>query len=189
MDAKNKLQRAGLIESLNNIAQKNLTKSQAGQFKQFIASAMHFYPDADYLRRPAEDIFHSLWGLLSFSLNPAPSLGSCGAAVRVFNPDPGVDGWSSRFTSIYISQSDMPFLVDSLRIVLNRRELNIYILQSNPIWAVRDENGLLLSTHSDYMDGAEREALISIEVDRHAESELPDLHQELLAESSPGHLY
>jgi glutamate dehydrogenase len=181
MDAKNKLQRAGLIESLNNIAQKNLTKSQAGQFKQFIASAMHFYPDADYLRRPAEDIFHSLWGLLSFSLNPAPSLGSCGAAVRVFNPDPGVDGWSSRFTSIYISQSDMPFLVDSLRIVLNRRELNIYTLQSNPIWAVRDENGLLLSTHSDYMDGAEREALISIEVDRHAESELPDLHQELLA--------
>jgi glutamate dehydrogenase len=181
MDAKNKLQRADLIESLNRIAKKNLTNAQAGQFQQFIASAMHFYPDADYLRRPAEDIFHSLWGLLSFSLQPAPSLDSCGASVRVFNPDPDVDGWSSRYTSLYISQRDMPFLVDSLRIVLNRRELNIYTLQSNPIWAVRDQNGLLLSTHSDYIEGAEREALISIEVDRHSESELPDLHQELLS--------
>ena len=69
----------------------------------------------------------------------------------------------------------MPFLVDSLRIVLNRRGLNIYTLQSNPIWALRNDRGILTGYQSDYQEGAQREALISIEVDRHAESELADL--------------
>ena len=199
MDAKNKDQRAQLITSLNSIAKKQLTKLQAGQFEQFLVSAMHFYPDADYLNRPPEDIFFSLWGLLNFSASAAGSAGSlgsaepaestestkttdsCHAAVRVFNPDQESDGWSSRYTSIYINQRDMPFLVDSLRIVLNRRGLNIYTLQSNPVWAVRSEQGLIESTHKDYADGAQREALISIEVDRHSEAELPDLYLELMA--------
>ena len=63
MDAKNKGQRAGLIQSLNKIASKRLNKSQAQQFDNFTANAMHFYPDADYLARPPEDIFWNLWGL------------------------------------------------------------------------------------------------------------------------------
>ena len=181
MDAKTKGQRTDLLKSLTSIAKKNLNKSQARQFEQFVVSAMHFYPDADYLDRPAEDIFHSLWGLLSFSALAAEPVNGCHAALRVFNPRPESDGWSSRYTSIYINQRDMPFLVDSLRIVLNRRGLNIYTLQSNPVWALRNDQGLLESTHKDYLEGAQREALILIEVDLHAESELADLQLELMA--------
>ena len=181
MDAKTKGQRTDLLKSLTSIAKKNLNKSQARQFEQFVVSAMHFYPDADYLDRPAEDIFHSLWGLLSFSALAAEPVNGCHAALRVFNPRPESDGWSSRYTSIYINQRDMPFLVDSLRIVLNRRGLNIYTLQSNPVWALRNDQGLLESTHKDYLEGAQREALILVEVDLHAESELADLQLELMA--------
>ena len=181
MDAKTQGQRTDLLKSLVSIAKKKLNKSQARQFEQFIVSAMHFYPDADYLDRPAEEIFQSLWGLLSFSAMVAEPVDGCHAAVRVFNPDPDCDGWSSRYTSIYINQRDMPFLVDSLRIVLNRRGLNIYTLQSNPVWALRTHEGLLESTHKEYMEGAQREALIRIEVDLHSESELADLHLELMA--------
>mgnify|MGYP000391902793 CR=1 FL=1 len=181
MDAKNNGQRTDLMKSLASIAKKKLSKSQAAQFEQFVVSAMHFYPDADYLNRPVEDIFCSLWGLLDFSAAAIVPAEGCHAALRVFNPSPESEGWSSLYTSIYINQRDMPFLVDSLRIVLNRRGLNIYTLQSNPMWAVRKESGLLQSTHKDYTDGAQREALISIEVDRHSESELADLHLELMA--------
>ncbi|MDG1311226.1 MAG: NAD-glutamate dehydrogenase [Porticoccaceae bacterium] len=181
MDAKNNGQRTDLMKSLASIAKKKLSKSQAAQFEQFVVSAMHFYPDADYLNRPVEDIFCSLWGLLDFSAAAIVPAEGCHAALRVFNPSPETEGWSSLYTSIYINQRDMPFLVDSLRIVLNRRGLNIYTLQSNPMWAVRNESGLLQSTHKDYTDGAQREALISIEVDRHSESELADLHLELIA--------
>ncbi len=181
MDAKDKQQRAVLIKSLQSIAKKKLSKSQAIQFQQFIDSAMHFYPDTDYLSRQPEDIFFSLWGLLNFSSAATEPSASCQAALRVFNPEQEVDGWSSRYTSIYINQRDMPFLVDSLRMVLNRRGLNIFTLQSNPVWAVRNDRGALESCHKNYTEGAQREALISIEVDRHAAAELAELHLELAA--------
>jgi glutamate dehydrogenase len=181
MDAKNINQRGELITSLNKIATRQLTQFQAQQFDNFIANAMHFYPDADYLARPAQDIFWNLWGLCRFSAESVEATNAENRArVRVFNPDPELDGWSSAHTTIYINQRDMPFLVDSLRIVLNRRGLNIFTLQSNPVWVVRNPQGAVERTHADFAEGAEREALITVEVDLHAESEFVDLRRELL---------
>lgn len=181
MDAKNSSQRTQLLASLGKLARKNLEKSQARLFTQFIASAVHFHPDAEYLGRSEADIFHSLWGLLNFAIDRPLSSGGCQASIRVFNPAIDTDGWSNRHTSIFINQRDMPFLVDSLRIVLNRRDLNIYSLQSNPVWVVRDNQGVLQSTHAEYIEGATHEALINIEIDRHADDELDLLRQELMA--------
>ena len=169
------------LQSLKAIAKKKLNKPQLQQFEQFIASAVHFHPDTEYLNRPAKVIFNSLWELLVFCSAAAEPISGRSASVRVFNPDIQVESWDSRYTCIYINQIDMPFLVDSLRIVLNRRGLNIYTLQSNPMWAVRDDSGILQSTSADYAAGAQKEAFISIEVDRHTEAELHDLYRELLA--------
>ena len=127
MDAKNSSQRTQLLTSLGKLAKKKLDKSQARLFTQFIASAVHFHPDSEYLGRSEADIFHSLWGLLNFAIDRPLSSGGCQASIRVFNPAIDTDGWSNRHTSIFINQRDMPFLVDSLRIVLNRRDLNIYL--------------------------------------------------------------
>ena len=139
MDAQNNRQRADLIVSLTKIAGRQLNKSQAEQFDNFITNAMHFYPDADYLARPSEEMFWNLWGLRRFSGEAIPmAADESRARVRVFNPEPEQDGWSSAHTTIYINQRDMPFLVDSLRIVLNRRGLNIFTLQSNPVWVLRN---------------------------------------------------
>ncbi|MDG0972396.1 MAG: NAD-glutamate dehydrogenase [Porticoccaceae bacterium] len=185
MDAKYMAQRGDLIQLLDKIASKNLNESQAQQFGNFTANAMHFYPDADYLARPPEDIFWNLWGLCQFSAEAASPVKEAEtvsrAKVRVFNPEPKVDGWSSGLTTIYINQRDMPFLVDSLRNVLNRRGLNIYTLQSNPVWTVRDGQGAIANISSDYTESAEREAFITIEVDAHTQSELTDLHLDLMS--------
>ncbi len=181
MDTKNNNQRGELIAALNKIAARQLTQAQTHQFDNFIANAMHFYPDADYLARPAQDIFWNLWGLCRFSAEQVDAASAENRArVRVFNPDSERDGWSSAHTTIYINQRDMPFLVDSLRIVLNRRGLNIFTLQSNPVWVKRKAEGIVERLYSDFAEGAEKEALITIEVDLHLESELADLRRELL---------
>jgi glutamate dehydrogenase len=181
MDAQNNRQRADLIVSLTKIAGRQLNKSQAEQFDNFITNAMHFYPDADYLARPSEEMFWNLWGLRRFSGEAIPmAADESRARVRVFNPEPEQDGWSSAHTTIYINQRDMPFLVDSLRIVLNRRGLNIFTLQSNPVWVLRNAGGVIDCIYTDFVEGAEREALITIEVDLHVASELADLRRELL---------
>ncbi|MDB4581354.1 hypothetical protein N9083_02775, partial [Porticoccaceae bacterium] len=85
MDAKNINQRGELITSLNKIATRQLTQFQAQQFDNFIANAMHFYPDADYLARPAQDIFWNLWGLCRFSAESVEATNAENRArVRVF---------------------------------------------------------------------------------------------------------
>ena len=64
MDVKNNVQRSEMLQSLKAIAKKKLNKPQLQQFEQFIASAVHFHPDTEYLNRPAKVIFNSLWELL-----------------------------------------------------------------------------------------------------------------------------
>ncbi|MCS5587560.1 MAG: NAD-glutamate dehydrogenase [Porticoccaceae bacterium] len=177
MEIKNNNRREELMQSLQAVAKKKLNKSQLRQFDQFIASAMHFYPDENYLSRPIEHIFSSLWELFSFgTIRDSHSY----SKVKVFNPDQKLRGWTDRYTTIFINQPDIPFLVDSLRIVFNRRGLNIYTLQSRPVWVLRDQKGAIQSTEKDYLEGAEREVFISAEVDRHTEDELADLSREVM---------
>lgn len=180
MDVKKDDRRQDLIKSLAVIAKKKINKSQQAQFNNFTANAIHFYPDADYLKRPAEDIFWNIWGLYLFAEKPLNIPEKQGAKVRVFNPSVKVDGWSSQYCTIYINQLDMPFLVDSLRVALNRRGLNIFTLQSNPVWVARDAAGTVHEISSSFVEGAEKESLITIEVDLLSDREMNELERELL---------
>ena len=184
MDVKQDNRRSQLIDSLTKLARGKLSKSRGALFQNFITNAIHFYPDQDYLNRPPEDIFWNIWGLysfgeLSFGSSIERSLSTHQAKVKVFNPSVESDSWSSQYTTIYINQKDMPFLVDSLRMTLNRRELNIYTLQSNLAWVVRDTNGVIKDVHPSFLEGATYEAFITIEVDMLTDRELEVLQREL----------
>lgn len=169
--------RQALVTNLKKIASKKLNTTQLKQFNQFIVSAMHSYPDEDYLSRPVDDLFCSIWALFSFA-----SAGDVNSytKVKVFNLKREPNNCGNHYTTIFINQPDLPFLVDSLRIIFNRRGLNIYTLQSRPIWVVRDPSGAIKSTQKDFLEGAEREVFISAEVDRHVEDELAELESEII---------
>jgi len=181
MDVKKNIGREELEGILKSVAADKLNPQRAAEFDNFITNAMQFYPDADYLSRPLEEIFFNIYGLFEFAENGARDKSPGQARVKAFNPQPEVDGWGSRNSIIYINQQDMPFLVDSLRMALNRHSLNIFTLQSNPIWVVRDSSAKLIASHKSYIEGAEREAFINIEVDIHRDSELVELQRELLS--------
>ncbi|MEZ5528908.1 MAG: NAD-glutamate dehydrogenase [Porticoccaceae bacterium] len=88
--------------------------------------------------------------------------------VRVFNPRLEDDGWVSDTTAIFIIQRDMPFLVDSVRILLNRNGLDVRISKSTLFNVVRDEEGNLVDFHDPTgYQHSRAEALIFIEVDLH----------------------
>ena len=181
MDVKKDDRRQDLIKSLDAIAKKKINKSQQVQFNNFTANAIHFYPDADYLKRPTENIFWSLWGLYLFAEQPFKDDAEEGSKVRVFNPSVEAEGWSSQYSTIYVNQRDMPFLVDSLRMALNRRGLNIFTLQSNPVWVLRDTSGTVQEISSSFVDSSEKESLITIEVDFLSDREIKELQRELLS--------
>ena len=58
------------------------------------------------------------------------SLAGTDPKVKSFNPNLEEDGWEHRYTQIFILQRDMAFLVDSMRMALNRRGLAIHSINS-----------------------------------------------------------
>ncbi len=85
--------------------------------------------------------------------------------IHVYNPDLEQHGWRAQHTVIEILQSDMPFLVDSVRMELNRRGLVIHTIHNEILFTQREGDKLLqLSNVAD--ENAHAEALIYLEVDR-----------------------
>ncbi len=88
----------------------------------------------------------------------------------MISPVAGEHGWSSRHTVIEIVNDDMPFLVDSASMEVNRQGLTLHLIV-HPIFAVeRDAGGALkgLYPREKKPDGA-RESFMHIEVDRLAD--------------------
>ena len=60
--------------------------------------------------------------------------------VRVFNTDEQRDGWDSTHTIVEVTTEDMPFLVDSLGMVLTQAGLTIHMMVL-PVLPVRRDRG------------------------------------------------
>ena len=67
--------------------------------------------------------------------------------VRAYNPTQEEHQWHSTHSVIEILSDDMPFLVSSIIMALDRQELHIHDLIHPVINVVRDPQGKLLSVH------------------------------------------
>lgn len=103
----------------------------------------------------------SLWKALNAKLNDQ-------TYIRVLNPEVSKHGWKSSHTVIELIINDMPFLVDSTRIALNRLGLSPHLILNSPVNVVRDYNGQV-SAISDTTQGLKdstTETIFFIEIDR-----------------------
>jgi glutamate dehydrogenase len=100
--------------------------------------------------------------------------------IRVFNPDFEDHGWQSTHTIIEIIHKDIPFLVDSIRMELNRREMAIHFINYAVLPLSRKKNGDL-DFKGCFNDKSDlKEAVVYIEVDRHTDQKLlTDLNSQL----------
>jgi len=100
---------------------------------------------------------------LAFGRNFAPGK----AKIRAYNPVPGQHGWQSTHTAIEIVNDDMPFLVDSVTMEVNRQGLTLHLVIHPVLRAVRDAKGELLSIFQPSESSEGRlESFMHIEVDR-----------------------
>jgi glutamate dehydrogenase len=90
--------------------------------------------------------------------------------VRVFNPDYEKHGWQSTHTAVEVLHPDVPFLVDSVRMELNRRGYSIHTLQNSVLSTRRNKKGELLEVLPKGTTGkdVQQESLIFLEIDRSA---------------------
>ncbi|UCP00157.1 NAD-glutamate dehydrogenase [Metapseudomonas lalkuanensis] len=88
--------------------------------------------------------------------------------VRVFNPDYEKHGWQSTHTAVEVLHPDIPFLVDSVRMELNRRGYSIHTLQNNVISVRRNAKGELVEVLPKGTQGKDvrQESMMFLEIDR-----------------------
>ena len=86
--------------------------------------------------------------------------------VRVFNPTIEEHGWQSTHTIIEIVNDDMPFLVDSVTMEVNRHGLTLHLIMHPIIGVERAADGTLTGLAADGSKTATRESFIHVEVDR-----------------------
>jgi glutamate dehydrogenase len=120
----------------------------------------------DLLARTPEDLLGALLSHWQFGArrNPGQTL------VRVLSPSVAENGWASRHSVIDIVNDDMPFLVDSTTMEINRQGLTLHLIV-HPIYAVeRDSQGQLQSIlpriGAPDVPQMRRESWMHIEVDR-----------------------
>ena len=92
------------------------------------------------------------------------------AKVRVFTPTKEADGWTSSHSVIEISHNDIPFLVDSTRMVINRYGYEIhFIIHFGGLKIKRDSQNrvteVIVGSNGNQQD-VRTEAPIYIEIDR-----------------------
>jgi glutamate dehydrogenase len=153
---------AKIIEQINQ----KLPLEQSRLVAEF---ARQYYSNVDYEDLAAFDILDLYGAVLShWELVYQRKPEEC--KIRIYNPDYETNGWQSTHTIIEITQDDMPFLVDSLQIELNRLGLNFHlIIHFGGMKLLRDETGKVIEVlpfDTPIGDGVVAEAPIHMEVDR-----------------------
>src|SRR5947209_8670814 len=133
--------RDALVERAAGLADTYVTAGEPPGLADLIR---RYYPGVapdDLLERRVEDLTGAARAHWRFAAQRHPGT----ALVRVTNPAPGgADAWSSPYTVIEIVTDDMPFLVDSVTMEIDRHGLGVQLTVHPIVKVRRDSEGHLL---------------------------------------------
>src|SRR5687768_13729410 len=154
-------------ERLEEVEQLVRTKLPAESVEEVCGFVRRYFGQVDpedLEERPAADLYGAALSHWSFARKREAGR----AKVRVFNPTIAEHGWQSTHTIIEMVNDDMPFLVDSVTMEVNRHGLTLHLI-IHPLMAVeRGADGVLrgLASEAGASPDARRESFIHVEVDR-----------------------
>jgi glutamate dehydrogenase len=164
--------RTDLLDRLCGLASSFVSAGEAPGIDEFIR---RYYADValdDLESRRVEDLAGAArahWRLASQRVVGVPK-------VRVSNPAAGTDGWQSPHTVVEIVVDDMPFLVDSITVELERHALAVQLVVHPVVEVRRDPDGNLLGPGPGIV-----ESFVRVEVDRTTDAgELASIHDDLM---------
>ena len=133
-----------------------------------------------YSNMSKEDLAHrndsDLYGAALSLWNSLEKNTSDDAVIRVFNPEVAKDGWQSSHTIVEIIAKDMPFLVDSVRMAMNRENIASHLLLHSPLKIQRDKNAKIsaVSNLKAEQESSSTKTVFFIEIDRQTDSSVID---------------
>ncbi|GLX82230.1 NAD-glutamate dehydrogenase [Thalassotalea eurytherma] len=168
-----------ILKNVSQLIQQKVSKETAPLVEKFAEILYGNISTSDLTHRNESDMYGatlSLWN----SLN---EFQHGNALIKVFNPEVSKHGWKSSHTVIEVIVDDMPFLVDSVRIALNRKGLSPHLMLNCPMQVIRDkDNNLTKIANSSErkLKDSLTETVFFIEIDRISEpKQLAELTVEL----------
>ncbi|MGD9700807.1 MAG: NAD-glutamate dehydrogenase [Acidimicrobiia bacterium] len=149
----------GAIDRIAALAAQRSTPEHAELIARFARCYLHDTDVADLENRAIDDLYGAV--LSHWNLGFERKAGA--AKVALVNPDMDTAGWRSPHTVVMIVTDDAPFLVDSVRLVLNRHDLGIHLMIHPMIRVERGDDGKVLALPD---EGGEIEAWTLVEIDR-----------------------
>ncbi|WP_027857208.1 NAD-glutamate dehydrogenase [Marinobacterium jannaschii] len=169
-----------LLAQLDEMIGERLPEERAAVLKRFASIYYRSAAAEDLAQWRLDDLYGSTLACWQFLQRRDPG----NPRVRVFNPDYEQHGWQSTHTVIEVLLEDMPFIVDSLRMEINRRNLTIHAIHNSVLNLCRNSDNQLESLLEPEYVGEDvvKESLVFIEIDRHTDqSQLVELEQIFLA--------
>jgi glutamate dehydrogenase len=106
---------------------------------RFIAQFYEHVPPSDVAERTPRNLYGAALSLWRFGERRRTGQ----TKIRVHNPDPAVEGWSSPHTIVEIVNDDMPFLVDSVTGAINASNRVVHLIIHPILTVARDPDGRL----------------------------------------------
>jgi len=171
---------AQLVDNIVDYGSARVPAGRCQLFAEFVELYLSQASASDLSSRTTEDLYGlvlSHWQLMEQRLPGETKL-------RIFNPETDQHQWQSSHTVIQLVIDDMPFLVDSIRMVINRRGITIHqMIYMGGMCVVRNSDGLIeaLSPYALRDDKAQIESPIYVEIDRESDpAALADLEANML---------
>ncbi len=158
-----------MLSNLNSLIADRNTPQQTAVLQRFAALYYSGVPQQELEQRTAADLYGASLSCWQFVQQRKQGE----VKVRVFNPDHENHGWQSLHSVVEILCDDMPFLVDSVRMQLNARQLSLHAIHYCVLHATRDQKGNFDEQAEWETPAADRhpEAIIYVEFDHHSDVE------------------
>ena len=163
-----------LLENVFTLIGRKANKDKAPLIQEFASLLFKNIAASDLEGRNDSDLYGatlSLWQSFSHYDQSSPY-------IKVLNPQITNHGWQSEHTIVEIITPDMPFLVDSVRIALNRLGITAHLLLHSPISVVRSDSHELLrfvSENKSQCESCTKETVFHIEIDRQVDQAQIDM--------------
>ena len=163
-----------IIDAVVDKMQKKLEAPQAHFCAEFTRQFLATVALDDLRDWKVDDLYGATVNFWSLLQKRAPGE----VKIRIYNPDHERDGWRTTHTIIEVVCDDMPFLVDSLCMVINRMDLALHlIVHMGGIRVMRGsshEVSAVLPRQGDLASNVVTEAPIFLEIDRQTDPAILD---------------
>ncbi len=171
-------QKNELIERVAAMLEARLPADHVAQVVTFCRVYYADVPPEDLLGKAPDDLYGALLAHWNFARRRAPGT----PLIRAYNPNFDEYGWQSTHSVVEIVADDMPFLVDSVIMELNRLNMRVHLIIHPVMQLERDADGELARVLSGTgAAGGQPESVMHCEFDRQSDKARLDALEQGLA--------